>query len=112
MTTYGLAFSALADRTRRQILESLATGEQSVGQISAGLPVSRPAVSQHLRVLEEARLVSVRSEGNRRYYRLCTAGLEPVRTYVDRFWTVALNRFTAAAERVAREGGTPNDEAT
>ena len=109
MTTYATAFSALADRTRREILESLATGELSVGQIASRLPVSRPATSQHLRVLEEARLVTVRIDGRRRLYRLCTDGLEPLRTYLNRFWEVALNRFRMTAEQIVREGGSVDE---
>jgi DNA-binding transcriptional ArsR family regulator len=109
VTTYATAFGALADRTRREILESLATGELSVGQIASRLPVSRPAISQHLRVLEEARLVTVRIDGRRRLYRLCTDGLEPVRTYLNRFWEVALYRFREAAEQIVREGGSVDE---
>jgi DNA-binding transcriptional ArsR family regulator len=93
---------ALGDGTRRAILEELRDGERSVGEIAARLPVSRPAVSQHLRLLRNAGLVSERREGTRRLYRLETAGLGSLRSYLDRFWTVALAEFKSAAEREER----------
>jgi DNA-binding transcriptional ArsR family regulator len=93
---------ALGDGTRRAILEELRDGERSVGEIAARLPVSRPAVSQHLRVLRNAGLVSERREGTRHLYRLEAAGLGRLRSYLDRFWTVALAEFKSAAEREER----------
>ncbi|HSL65954.1 MAG TPA: metalloregulator ArsR/SmtB family transcription factor [Gaiellaceae bacterium] len=92
---------ALGDPTRRAILERLRGGTKAVGELADGLPVSRPAVSQHLRVLEAAGLVSARREGTRRLYRLDPGGLDEVRAALDRFWTDALAAFAAAAEEEA-----------
>jgi DNA-binding transcriptional ArsR family regulator len=91
-------FYALADPTRRQIFERLAGKPLSVAEIALGLPVSRPAVSQHLKVLKEARLVTERKAGTRRVYRLDPRGVEDIRGYLDRFWDRALAAFKAAAE--------------
>jgi DNA-binding transcriptional ArsR family regulator len=91
--------SALGDPTRRAIFELLAERPRPVGQLADELPVSRPAVSQHLRVLSEAGLVVSRPEGNRRIYRLDPTGIGAVRAYLDRFWTQALAAFKQAAER-------------
>jgi len=90
---------ALGDPTRRAILERLSAGPLPVGEIARGLPVSRPAVSQHLRVLKAAGLVTDRPEGTRRLYQVDPAGLAGVRSYFDRFWTQALAAFKAAADR-------------
>ena len=90
---------ALGDWTRRQIFEALRNGPRSVGDLAAGLPVSRPAVSQHLRVLKEAGLVSDRKEGTRRVYRVDPAGLAGVRSYFDSLWGEALDRFAAEARK-------------
>jgi DNA-binding transcriptional ArsR family regulator len=95
---YALVLDALGDATRRTILERLRTGPRSVGEIASDLPVSRPAVSQHLRVLKRAGLVTDRQEGTRRLYRVDTAGLEELRTYVEALWDQALADFKAAAE--------------
>lgn len=84
------ALDALGDSTRREILERLRHGPRSVGEIASGLPVSRPAVSQHLRVLKGAGLVSDRKDGARRVYRVEPGGLEAIRAYVEQFWDVAL----------------------
>jgi DNA-binding transcriptional ArsR family regulator len=96
---YGESLAALADPTRRLVFERLVERPRSVGEIAAELPVSRPAVSQHLRVLKEAGLVSERRNGTRRYYRVRPDGLAELRWYVDRFWEEALSSFKAAAER-------------
>ena len=93
------AMDALGDRTRRAIFEQLSQGPRAVGEIAEDLPVSRPAVSQHLRILKEAGLVAERREGTRRIYRLDPDGLAQVRDYFDRFWDAALADFKAAAER-------------
>ena len=93
------AFTALGDSTRRQIFERLAKGPLAVGALAEGLPVSRPAVSQHLKVLKDARLVVAEEDGTRRLYRVDTAGVEAMRKYLDRFWDRALAAFKAAAER-------------
>jgi DNA-binding transcriptional ArsR family regulator len=100
---YELSITALADPTRRSIFERLRHGPRAVGQLAAGLPVSRPAVSQHLRVLKEAGLVTERRDGTRRLYRIEPAGLEELREYFERFWDEALEAFKEAAEREEEE---------
>jgi DNA-binding transcriptional ArsR family regulator len=92
----------LGDPTRRAIFECLRGGPRSVGEIANGLPVSRPAVSQHLRVLREAGLVSERREGTRRLYRVDPEGLRELRAYLESFWDEALAGFKAAAESEGR----------
>ena len=99
MTTYQNGFSALADPTRRAIFERLARGPRAVGELASEFPVSRPAVSQHLRVLKDAGLVADRSEGNRRLYRVDPHGVEAMRAYLDSFWSDALAAFERAARR-------------
>jgi DNA-binding transcriptional ArsR family regulator len=96
---YRTAMDALGDPTRRAIFEQLRRGPRAVGEIADELPVSRPAVSQHLRVLKEAGLVRERRDGTRRLYRLDPDGLGELRDYFDRFWDAALADFKAAAER-------------
>jgi DNA-binding transcriptional ArsR family regulator len=96
--TNGHPLAALGDPTRRQVFELLRAGPRSVGELAAGLPVSRPAVSQHLRVLEEAGLVTHRRQGTRHLYELDTAGVASLRDWVDGFWSEALARYKAAAE--------------
>ncbi len=91
-------FAALADPTRRLIFERLARRRLSVGELAEGLPVSRPAVSQHLKVLKEAGLVVDRAEGTRRLYQVDPRGVEAMRDYLDRFWDRALAAFKAAVE--------------
>jgi DNA-binding transcriptional ArsR family regulator len=97
--TYQNGFTALADPTRRAIFERLRSGPRSVGQLAEGLPVSRPAVSQHLRALREAGLVSERREGTRRLYRVEPAGVESLRSYFDAFWADALEAYKQSVER-------------
>lgn len=99
MANTNAALSALADPTRRGVLERLAAGPASVGEIAAELPVSRPAVSQHLKVLKGAGLVVDRAQGTRRVYQIDPAGLGAIRAWLDQFWTVALDAFKAEAER-------------
>ncbi len=99
MITNGHPLDALGDPTRRQIFELLRGGPRSVGDIAAGLPVSRPAVSQHLRVLEDVGLVTHRRNGTRHLYELDTAGVGVLRDWVDGFWSEALARFKQAAEQ-------------
>lgn len=89
---------ALGDPTRRQVFELLRRGPRSVGELAAKLPVSRPAVSQHLRVLEHAGLVSHRSVGTRHLYAIDGNGVTELRVWIDGFWNEALARFKAAAE--------------
>jgi DNA-binding transcriptional ArsR family regulator len=93
------AFDALGDPTRRTIFERLAKGPLSVVHIAEGLSVSRPAVSQHLRVLREARLIAMTREGTRSIYRIDEEGIQALRDYLDGFWNVALNRFRQVAEQ-------------
>jgi len=102
-----LAFAALADPTRRAVFERLGDGPRAVGELADGLPVSRPAVSQHLKVLKEAGLVSDRAEGARRVYQIDPAGLGQLRAWLDRFWDQALAAFQAEAERAAEEEPRP-----
>lgn len=100
---YEVAITALADPTRRSIFERLRHGPRAVGQLADGLPVSRPAVSQHLRVLKEAGLVTERRDGTRRLYRIEPEGVEELREYFERFWDEALEAFKEAAEREQEE---------
>ncbi|HSD78303.1 MAG TPA: metalloregulator ArsR/SmtB family transcription factor [Solirubrobacteraceae bacterium] len=97
------ALAALGDPTRQAILERLAGGPLAVGELAAGLPVSRPAVSQHLKVLKQAGLVRDRAAGTRRLYSVDPDGLAALRSYFDRFWTTALAAFKEAAERDPQE---------
>ncbi|MDQ1520215.1 MAG: hypothetical protein QOI55_1288 [Actinomycetota bacterium] len=103
MTTDQSALSALADPTRRAIVEALADGPLPVGQLAKRLPVTRPAVSQHLKVLKEAGLVVERAEGTRRLYRLDPRGLAEVRVWLDRFWDRALAAFKDTVETEEKE---------
>ncbi len=100
--TYLNSLAALADPTRRQVFEEIATKPRSVGDLAAGLPVSRPAVSQHLKVLSDAGLVVCRSEGTRNIYTARPEGLAELRAWVDRFWTDVLESY---ADEVAKETG-------
>jgi DNA-binding transcriptional ArsR family regulator len=97
--TYDRAFDALGDPTRRALFELLATGPRSVGELAKGFPVSRPAVSQHLKVLKDAGLVTAEAgPGNRRLYHVDAAGVARVQMYFDRFWNRALGAFQIAVE--------------
>jgi DNA-binding transcriptional ArsR family regulator len=95
---YGSALEALADPTRRAVLEQLRGGARSVGEIAAQLPVSRPAVSQHLKVLKQAGLVLDQPRGAARIYRIHAEGLRELRDWLDGFWGEALERFKDHAE--------------
>jgi DNA-binding transcriptional ArsR family regulator len=99
MTNANAALSALADPTRRAIFERLSAGPMPVGAIARGLPVSRPAVSQHLKVLKAARLVSDEAAGTRRVYRIDPAGLGAIRAWLDGLWTDALENFRSEVEK-------------
>ena len=99
---YAQALQALGDPTRRSVLEELRDGPRAVGEIAGRLPVSRPAVSQHLRVLKEAGLVTERQNGTRRLYRVDPDGLAELREYLEGYWEEALTNFKAAAEREER----------
>lgn len=100
MANANAAFAALSDPTRRQVFERLRSGGRSVGEIARNLPVSRPAVSQHLKVLKGAGLVADRAEGTRRIYHIDPHGLAAVRTWLDQFWTVALAAYADEVERM------------
>ena len=95
MTNAERALAALGDPTRRQIFERLRSGPRPVGELARGLPVSRPAVSQHLQVLKSAGLVTDRAEGTRRVYQIDPAGLGAMRQWIDQFWGRALAAFQA-----------------
>ena len=97
METYEAVLEALGDRTRRQIVHRLRGGPLPVGELAAALPVSRPAVSQHLAVLRRSGLVRYDEAGTRNLYRLDPSGLSELRTWLDGFWDVALDRY---AQRV------------
>lgn len=101
MTYAERALDALGDRTRRTVFKRLRGGARSVGEIADGMDVSRPAVSQHLRVLKAARLVTDRAEGTRRLYAVDKQGLDALRSWLDGFWGEALAAFKEAAEREA-----------
>jgi DNA-binding transcriptional ArsR family regulator len=97
--TYGDAqFDALGDATRRAILSRLQLGALSVGKLAEEFPMSRPAISQHLRVLKQAKLVTDRADGTRRLYQVDPAGIEALRKYFDQFWGRALDAFKAKVE--------------
>ncbi len=98
METNGHPLDALGDATRRQVFELLRGGPRSVGELAEHVPVSRPAVSQHLRVLEDAGLVTHRRNGTRNLYELDGSGVAVLRAWVDDFWNEALARFKAVAE--------------
>ena len=97
--TYQQVLDALADPTRRTIFERLAGRPQAVSELAGDLPISRPAVSQHLKVLKEAGLVIDRPDGNRRIYQVNLDGVGALRAYLDRFWDQALTAFQSAVER-------------
>lgn len=103
MTNQSRTFAALADPTRRQVFERLASGPAAVGEIARRLPVSRPAVSQHLRVLKEAGLVTDRAEGTRRVYQIDPAGLGAMRAWLDQFWDKTLAAYKLAVEQASEE---------
>lgn len=109
--TNSKAFAALSDPTRRRVFERLEHGPRAVGELAEGLPVSRPAVSQHLKVLKDAGLVTDRAEGARRVYQIDPQGLGQMRAWLDRFWDTALTAFQAELERdAAIMEDTPRDE--
>ena len=104
MVTYQAdGWTALGDPTRREIFARLADQPRAVGELASELPVSRPAVSQHLRVLKEAGLVVDQAAGNRRIYRLDPDGVGALRAQLDRFWTDALATYKAIAEQTTEE---------
>ena len=100
---YDKALAALADPTRRRVFERLRSGPKAVGAIARGMPVSRPAVSQHLKALKEAGLVADRPEGTRRVYFIDPHGLGSLRRWLDQFWDEALAAFQAEVEHQVRQ---------
>lgn len=98
MANHSAAFVALADPTRQLLMERLAKRPMAVGKLAAGLSVTRPAVSQHLKVLRAAGLVTVRQQGTRNVYQIDPKGVDAMRTYLDRFWDRALAALKLAAE--------------
>ena len=99
MTNASAAFAALSEPMRLEIVERLAVRPMSVGELAGGLPVSRPAVSQHLKVLKDAGLVAVEAAGTRRVYHVDPAGLGVVRQWLDRHWERALAAYVEFVER-------------
>jgi DNA-binding transcriptional ArsR family regulator len=106
---YENALAAIADPTRRSVLEQLRERPRAVGELARHLPVSRPAVSQHLKVLKEAGLVREEWRGTQHIYQLDPNGLGPLRAWLDRFWDTALDAFKAEAEK-DEESTEPNEE--
>jgi DNA-binding transcriptional ArsR family regulator len=103
MTNAVRALSALGDPTRRTIFERIAQRPRPVGELAKGLPVSRPAVSQHLRALKEAGLVTDRTDGTRRIYHIDPDGLGAIRAWLDSFWDESLRAFKAEVERTEED---------
>ena len=101
---YANALTALADPTRRRVFEELRSGPKPVGEIAREMPVSRPAVSQHLKVLKGAGLVREETQGTRHVYSIDPTGLGAIRRWLDQFWDEALTAFAAEIERDANEG--------
>ena len=98
--TYDKALAALSDPTRRAVFEAVAKQPQSVGALAQGMPVSRPAVSQHLKVLSDAGLVEVSAKGTRRIYKLRGEGVAELRAYLDQFWDKVLLAFSEEVEKL------------
>ena len=94
-------FFALSDPTRRAVLAAIKAGPLPVGIIAEGLPVSRPAISQHLKILKQADLVTERREGTRNYYALSPTGLAALREFIEDYWQIAMGNFKALAETTA-----------
>jgi len=103
MANANAVFAALSDPTRREIFERLQSGGRSVGEIARDFPISRPAVSQHLKMLKQAGLVGDRAEGTRRIYYIDPHGLAAVRKWLDQFWDVALAAYAAEVEGAEKE---------
>ena len=99
MANHSARFAALADPTRREIFERLGKKPLAVGEIAEGLPVSRPAVSQHLKILKDAGLVTMRTVGTRNVYSIDFKAIASMRDYLDRFWNKALAAFKDAVEK-------------
>jgi len=97
-TYHDAQLEALGDATRRAIVQRLLQGPVSVGKLAEEFPISRPAISQHLRVLKQASLVTDQVDGTRRVYQLNPEGIESLRSYFDQFWSIALNAFKEKVE--------------
>jgi DNA-binding transcriptional ArsR family regulator len=104
VTTYETVLDALGDKTRRQIVQCLRTRPASVAELAAQLPVSRPAISQHLRVLRQCELVTFETSGTRNIYQLQPAGLETLRGWLDDFWGTVLDALAAHVDSHSGEG--------
>jgi DNA-binding transcriptional ArsR family regulator len=104
VSTYHYALDALGDPTRREIFERLREGPKAVGELAGTLPVSRPAVSQHLRILEDAGLVRHTRDGTRHLYRVDPAAVDQLRAYFERFWSDALEQVRSAVEDDGKRG--------
>src|SRR6266545_1897097 len=103
MANASAQFSALSDPTRREVLQRLRSDALSVGEIARGLPVTRPAVSQHLKVLKDAGLVTDRAQGTRRVYHIDPKGLAAMRAWLDQFWDRALHAYAAEVKKAAKK---------
>ena len=112
MTAYETLLGALADPTRRLILARLRSGPTAVGELARALPISQPAVSQHLRVLREAGLVTSTPMAQRRLYRLTPEGLQPLREYLEGFWGDVLDAYAGSFRKGGRAGKTGKGKAT
>jgi DNA-binding transcriptional ArsR family regulator len=110
VATYESVLDALGDRTRRQIIECLRASPAAVSELAAQLPVSRPAISQHLRVLRDSHLVTFEPSGTRNVYRLDPSGLESLRSWLDGFWATVLESFAAHARDVAGTAAPHNEK--
>lgn len=104
--TYEMTIAALADPTRRMVLDALKAGPLPVGALAETLPVSRPAVSQHLKVLSDAGLLTVKTQGTRRLYAIDPHGVDDLRAYLDSMWDDALAAYTRAAKEKAKRKDT------
>src|SRR6266511_2666809 len=102
---YQATLEILGDPTRQRLVDRLRAGPLPVGKLAAGLPVSRPAVSKHLRLMREAGVVRMTEEGTRNYYELDLLKFDEVRRYLDRFWDTSLKRYKEAVE-ASTKGGT------
>jgi DNA-binding transcriptional ArsR family regulator len=103
MANASAQLAAFSDPTRREVFERLRSGALPVGEIARGLPVSRPAVSQHLKVLKDAGLVIDRAEGTRRVYHIDPKGLAAMRAWLDQFWDTALQAYAAEVKKAAKK---------
>ena len=110
MANHAAVLTALADPTRREIFERLARSPSAVGELARGLPVSRPAVSQHLKVLKSAGLVTEQVAGTRHVYSVDQAGIAAIRAYFEQFWDRSLARFSAVASQTAPAGNDVQEE--